>query len=96
MTKEELRAHQTKTIKERQAELEKLQQEQEDYLQSEQYQRDCWEHYQDHWEQKAKKEGWTYERKPFVSAADRQRMAEQAKQQEIAFLQEKIKALQEG
>ena len=70
-----------------------MQAEQEEYLQSEQYQRDMWEHYQDLWEKKAKKGGYTYERKPFISAADRQRIAEQTKQQEIAFLEEKLKAL---
>lgn len=93
MDTNDLRAYQAQQTKEREEQLERLQQENQDYLQSEAYQRESWEKYQDLWEQKAKKEGWHYTRKPFVSAADRQRVAEQSRQQEIAYLEEKLKAL---
>lgn len=93
MDTNDLRAYQAQQAKEREEQLERLQQENQDYLQSEAYQRESWEKYQDLWEQKAKKEGWHYTRKPFVSAADRQRVAEQSRQQEIAYFEEKIKAL---
>lgn len=93
MDTNDLRAYQAQQTKEREEQLERLQQENQDYLQSEAYQRESWEKYQDLWEQKAKKEGWHYTRKPFVSAADRQRVAEQSRQQEIAYLEEKIRAL---
>ncbi len=93
MTENELRAYQRAKAKERREQLAKLQQEEKEYKESEQYKRDVWEHHQDMWERKAKKEGWTYTRQPYVSALDRQRMQEQEKQQEIAFLEEKLKAL---
>ena len=91
--REQLRAYQGESIAKRKAELEQQQKEYEDYLQSEQYQRDLWEHQQDLWKKKAKKEGWTYTRRPFISAADRQRMEQQTKEQEIAYLEEKLKTL---
>lgn len=93
MTENELRAYQREKAKERREQLAKLQQEEKEYKESEAYKRDVWEHHQDVWERKAKKEGWTYTRQPYVSALDRQKMAEQEKQQEIAFLEEKLKAL---
>ena len=67
---------------------------QERYLASEQFQRDRWDNAQNFWAKKAKKEGWNYTKQPFVSAADRQRIAEQKRQEEIAYLQERIAALQ--
>lgn len=94
--REQLRAHQGESIAKRKAELEQSQKEYEEYLASEQYQRDLWEHNQDLWEKKAKKEGWTYTRKPFISAADRKRIAQQTKEQEIAYLEEKIASLKKG
>lgn len=93
MTENELRAYQREKARERREQLAKLQQEEKEYKESEEYKRDCWEHQQDMWERKAKKEGWTYKRQPYVSALDRQKMQEQEKQQEIAYLEEKIKAL---
>lgn len=93
MNENELRAYQSEKAKERREQLAKLQQEEKEYKESEQYKRDVWEHHQDLWERKAKKEGWNYTRKPYVSALDRQKMQEQEKQQEIAFLEEKLKAL---
>lgn len=77
-----------------QEEFEKCQQAEREYLKSEQHEREAHEQYEDLWEQKAKREGWKYTRKPFVSAADRQRMAEEAKQQEIAYLKEKLAKLE--
>lgn len=91
--REALREQQRAGIKKRQEELDNAQSELDNYLESEQYQRDVWEAGQDAWEQKAKKEGWAYTRKPFISAADRQRMVQQTKEQEIAYLQEKLAAL---
>ena len=91
--KEQLRQTQQEIIAKRQAELEKSQQEHEEYLQSEQYQKDCWEHNQDLWEQKAKKEGWHYTRQKFISAYERDQQAEKTKQEEIAFLEAKLKTL---
>lgn len=91
--REQLRAIQGENLEKRKAELEQNQKEFEDYLESEQYQRDLWEKQQDLWEKKAKKEGWSYTRQPFISAADRQSMAEQAKQQEIVYLEDKIRNL---
>lgn len=93
MNENELRAYQREKAQERREQLAKLQQEEKEYRESEQYKRDVWEHHQDLWERKAKKEGWTYTRQPYVSALDRQRMQEQEKQQEIAFLEEKLKTL---
>ena len=92
---ESIRLYQQESLQQRKAELEKAQTEYEEYLQSEKYQKDLWESGQDYWERKAKKEGWTYTRKPFVSAADRQRMEQEAKEQEIAFLKEKLAALEQ-
>lgn len=67
---------------------------QEKYLASEDFQRDRWDNAQNFWARKAKKEGWNYTKQPFVSAADRQRLAEQKQQEEIAYLKERIAALQ--
>ncbi len=93
MNKKELSTFQKESIAKRKAELDAAQAELDEYYLSEQYQRDMWEAAQDRWEKKAKKEGWHYERKPFISAADRKRIAEQTKEQEIAFLEEKLKSL---
>ena len=93
MTKEELKAYQQEMIANRQAELEQAQKEKDAYLESEEYQRDQWEAQQDRWEQKAKKEGWHYNRQPFVSALQRQQMEEREKKEKIAYLEEQLKAL---
>ncbi len=92
--KDQLLQTQKEAIAQRQAELAQAQEERAAYLESEQHERDAHEHYQDLWAAKAKKEGWTYKREPFVSAADRQRMAEEAKQREIAYLKEKLSKLE--
>lgn len=65
------------------------------YRQTEAYQREQWERQQDRWARKAKKEGWTYQRKPFVGALERQQQAEQAKQREIAELKERLAILEQ-
>ena len=91
--KDNLRQYQQEEAAKRKAELEQFQQEHEDYMQSEQYQKDIWEHQQDLWEQKARKEGWVYTRKPFISTSEKQLQEQQNKQQEIAFLEAKLKAL---
>lgn len=93
MNREELKAYQQEQIANRQAELEQSQKEHEEYLASESYQRDQWEKYQDLWEEKARKEGWHYTRKPFVSTLQKQQTAEQEKKEKIAFLEEQLKAL---
>ena len=91
---ENLREIQNESVRKSEEKLAAMQAEQENYMQSEQYERDVWEAKEDAWERKAKKEGRTYVRKPFVSALQRQRMEEQAKQEEIAYLQQRLKALQ--
>jgi hypothetical protein len=65
-----------------------------EYRQSEAYQREQWEKEQDRWEAKAKREGWSYTRKPFIGALERQKQAELAKQREIAELKEKLAKLE--
>lgn len=75
--------------------LEKDKQDQLDYMESEEYKREMWEHQQDQWEKKAQKEGWHYQRKPFVSALDRQAAANQRKKEQIAELEEKLRLLKE-
>lgn len=86
-------ASQQEAAKQRQEALEARKQEYEEYLQSEQAKRDAHEHYQDLWEAKAKREGWSFKREPFISAADRQKMAEQERQEKIAYLEEQLKQL---
>jgi len=71
----------------------KLVEEDEAYKKTEAYQREVWEAKEDKWEQKAKREGRFYKRQPFVSALERQQQAERARQEEIAFLQERLKQL---
>lgn len=74
--------------------FQKQAQEEMDYRQTDAYQREQWERQQDQWERKAKKEGWTYKRKPFIGALERQQQAEQAKQREIAELKERLATLE--
>lgn len=93
MNREELKTYQQEQIANRQAELERSQKEHEEYLASEQYQRDQWEAQQDRWEAKARKEGWHYTRQPFISSLQRQQMAEGEKKEKIAFLEEQLKLL---
>ncbi|MBQ8153818.1 MAG: hypothetical protein IJ069_09095 [Prevotella sp.] len=88
-----LRAHQKESAQEFEERLKASKQAQMDYLESEDYERDCWEKNEDMWEQKARKEGWHYTRKPFVSALDRQEAADQRKAQKIAELEEKLRIL---
>ena len=93
MTRQELIAYQQECLDKRKAELEQAEKERQDYLNSEQYLRDCWEHQQDLWEQKAKKEGWHYTRQPFVSEYEKQQQEQQKTREEIAFLQKRLKEL---
>ena len=93
MNKEELVAFQEENIEKRKAELEQSAKEKEDYLNSEQYLRDCWEHQQDLWEKKAQKEGWHYTRKPYVSEYEKQQQEQLKTREEIAFLQKRLKEL---
>ena len=94
MTKEERIALQQERISQRSAELEQADKEREAYLQSEQYQREQWEKYQDLWEEKARKEGWHYSRKPFIGALERLQQEEIARQREIAELKERLAKLE--
>lgn len=64
------------------------------YRQSEEYKRKQWEADQDRWEAKARREGWSYTRKPFIGALERQQQAELAKQREIAELKERLAKLE--
>lgn len=45
------------------------------------------------WAKSFAKQGLHYEKKPFISALQRKQMQEQARQEEIAHLEEKLKAL---
>ena len=94
--RESLRQFQAEQAEKRKAELEKNQQELKDYLESEQYQRDCWEHQQDLWEAKARKEGWIdrFKRQPFVSTLEKEQQKQQTKQEQIAFLKAKLQELE--
>ena len=94
MDKNELTKLQRASIEKRRAELEKAETERAEYLESEQCQRDEWERYQDLWERSFAKKGLHYQRKPFVSALQRQQAAEQTKQEEIAYLRERLHALE--
>lgn len=96
MTREELIKLQSEQINQRSAELEQADKEREAYLQSEQYQREQWEKYQDLWEEKARKEGWKYTRKPFVGALERLQQEEIARQREIAELKERLAKLEQS
>ncbi|GEM_PF-5717987 len=89
---EVLREAQTKpkTLKD----FQKQAQEEMDYRKTDAYHREQWERQQDQWERKAKKEGWTYHRKPFIGALERQQQAEQAKLREIAELKERLATLE--
>ena len=88
-----IRAAQQERAKEWEQDLKTAQQEQEEFMESEEAKRRAHEHVEDLWEAKAKKEGWNYKRNPFVSALDRQRAYDEKKQEEIAYLKERIKAL---
>lgn len=85
---------QQEILKEKQEAFEREKEKQLEYFQSEQYQRDRWEQQQDFWEAKARREGWSYERKPFNSAADKEKQARQAKEEEAAFLRAKLSQLE--
>lgn len=74
--------------------LEAAQQEQTEYLKSEEYKREVWEKDQDRWEAKARREGWHYTRRPFVGALERQQQADQARLREIAELKERLAKLE--
>ena len=92
--KEQLRQYQNESIAKRQAELDKSQQEHEEYLQSEQYLKDQWEAQEERWAKSFAKKGLVYHKKPFVSELEKQQMAEQAKEEKIAFLKAKLKELE--
>ncbi len=91
---ESIRLSQKESLKRRQEQLTAAQKEYQNYLDSEEFERDQWEKYEDLWEAKAKKEGWTYIRKPFITAEERKRRADEAKQREIARLREKLAQLE--
>ncbi len=91
---EDIRKYQAEMAKEFTERLKQAQEEDKAYKESEQYKRDCWEHHQDMWEKKAKKEGWHYTRQPYVSALDKEKQAEQAKQEEMAALRLRLKELE--
>lgn len=93
MNRQELIAYQQESLCKRKAVLEQSAKEREDYLNSEQYLRDCWEHQQDLWEKKAKKEGWHYTRQPYVSEYEKQQQEQQKTREEIAFWKKRLKEL---
>ena len=96
MTEKQARInYQQEQIAKRQAEIDAAQKANEEYMQTEAYEREQHERYEDMWEQKAKREGFAYTRKPFIGALERQQQAEQAKQREIAALKERLAALEQ-
>ena len=64
------------------------------YRNSEAGKREQHERQEDRWEKAARKRGWHYTRKPYVSALDRQQAAEHEKQEEIARLKERLAELE--
>lgn len=94
--KEQLREHQERSRKQREAEFERLQKGADEYNNSEQAERDQWDSYQRLWEKKAQKEGWTYKPEPFISALERKQLAEKEKAEKIAYLESQLKALKEN
>ncbi len=95
MTEREVRiTYQQEQLAQRQAELEAAQKANEEYMQTEAYEREQHERYEDMWEAKAKREGFAYTRKPFIGALERAQQAEQAKQREIAALKERLAVLE--
>ncbi len=91
---EDIRKYQAEKAQEWKERMKKIQEEEEAYRGSEQAKRDAWEHHQDLWEKKARKEGWTYTRQPFQSALDKEKLAEQSKQEEMAALRLRLKELE--
>ena len=94
MEKKDLVNYQQEAIAKRQAELDAAKEKRDAYLESEQYLRDQWEAQENRWAEKATREGWSYEKKPFVSALQRQQAEEQAIRQEVAYLKEKLAELE--
>ncbi len=94
MDKRDLIAYQQNCIAKRKAELEAAQAELDAYKASEQYLKDQWDANEQLWVRKAKKEGWNYTPKPYVSEFQRQQEKEQATLQEIAFLKAKLAKLE--
>lgn len=84
---------QSDSAKQWMADLERKKKEQLDYMNSEEYKRKMWESQQDQWEKKAKKEGWHYERKPYVSESQVQAQKEQDRQNKIASLKAELREL---
>lgn len=95
MNRKDLSYYQKEVLAKRKAELGAAQAEMDAYLESEQYLKDQWEASEQRWAQKAAKEGWNYQKRPFVSALQRQQAEEQATRQEIAYLKEKLAKLEQ-
>lgn len=91
---EQIRQHQREKLEQRKEQQAKAREEQERYLQSEDRKRDSWEAMERFWKRKAAHEGFKHTEQPFVSAQDRARMAEEKKQEEIAFLRERLSELE--
>ena len=87
--------YQLEQLEQRKVELEAAQKAQEEYFQSEAYERDVHNRMEDLWEQKAQREGRTYTRKPFIGALERAQQAEQQRQREIAALKERLAILEQ-
>lgn len=96
MIKEELRKLQEAELRERKERHDAAIKEMNEYLESEQAQRDAWEKREDYFEKKAKREGWHYTRLPFISAYDRQKMEEQKKAEKKAELRAKLEELEDS
>lgn len=95
MTERETRmAFQAEQAAKQKADFERRQQEHQNYLESEEYQRDQHDAYEKLWAAKAQKEGWQYTPKPFKGALQRKQESEQQREAEIAYLKERLAQLE--
>ena len=81
-------------LEQRKAAQQKAAEEQKRYMASEDFQKDLHENRENFWLKKARREGWHYQPKSFTTAADRERMAEEKKREEIAYLRERLQELE--
>lgn len=96
MTERETRmAYQAEQAAKQKADFEKRMEDQEAYMQSEEYLRDQHDAYEKLWAAKAQKEGWQYTPKPFKGALQRKQESEQQREAEIAYLKERLAALEQ-
>lgn len=94
MTNEEVRrAYQSEKAQEFEQQLAAAKEAQQAYLDSEQYKKDVWEAGEKRFAAKAKREGWTYTKRPYPNEAKVQAEAQQARMAEIEKLETRLKEL---